>query len=84
LSLPYSDNKVRKQVLVSRVCSIYPLLDPDKAVYKIMRGTYNDNKLRKVMHQSVGILRYPFAIELLVVPYKTSALNDETTGGANR
>ena len=92
LSLPYSDNKVRKQVLVSRVCSIYPLLDSEKAVYKVMRGTYNDGKLRKVMHQSdkygtiymldkdKGILRYPFAIEFLVVPYKTSALNDETTG----
>src|SRR5215469_12783774 len=92
LSLPYSDNRLRKQVLVSRVCSIYPLLDPDKAVYKIMRGTYNDNKLRKVMHQSdkygttytldndKGILRHPFAIEILVVPYKTSALDDETTG----
>ena len=92
LSLPYSDNKVRKQVLVSRICSIYPLLDPEKAVYKVMRGIYNDDKLRKVMHQSdkygttytlekdKGILRYPFAIEILVVPYKTSALNDNTTG----
>ena len=57
-----------------------------------MRGSYNDDKLRKVIHQSdkydttytleegKGILRYPFAIEFLVVPYKTSALNDETTG----
>jgi hypothetical protein len=92
LSLPYSDNKVRKQALVSRVCSIYPLLDPEKAVYKVMRGTYNDDKLRRVMHQSdkygttytleesKGILRYPFAIEYLVVPYRISALNEETTG----
>ena len=90
LSLPYSDNKVRKQVLVSRVCSIYPLLDPEKAVYKVMRGTYNDDKLR--MHQTdkygtnytleegKGILLYPFAIEYLVVPYRTSVLNDETRG----
>jgi hypothetical protein len=90
LSLPYSDNKVRKQVLVSRVCSIYPLLDPEKAVYKVMRGTYNDDKLR--MHQTdkygtnytleegKGILLYSFAIEYLVVPYRTSVLNDETTG----
>ena len=57
-----------------------------------MHGTYNDDKLRKIMHQSdkydttytlekdKGILRYPFAIEFLVVPYKTSALNDKTTG----
>jgi hypothetical protein len=92
LSLPYSDNKIRKQALVSRVCSIYPLLEPEKAVYKVMRGTYNDDKLRKVMHQSdkygttytleegKDILRYPFAIEYVVVPYKTSSLNDETTG----
>ena len=92
LSLPYSDNKVRKQALVSRVCSLYPLVDSEKAVYKVMRGTYNDDKLRKIMHQSdkydttytlekdKGILRYPFAIEFLVVPYKTSALNDKTTG----
>jgi hypothetical protein len=92
LSLPYSDNKVRKQALVSRVCSIYPLLDPEKSVYKVMRGTYNDDKVRKVMHQSdmygtiyrleegKGILQYSFAIEFLVIPYKTSALNDDTTG----
>jgi hypothetical protein len=90
LSLPYGDDKVRKQALVSRVCSIYPLLDPEKAVYKVMRGTYND-KLRKVIHQSdkydtiymleegKHILQYPFAIEFLVIPYKTSALNDDTT-----
>ncbi len=92
LSLPYSDNKIRKQALVCRVCSIYPLLDPDKAVYKIMRGTYDDDKLRRVLHQSdmygtiyrleegKGILRYPFAIEFLVIPYKTSSLNDDNTG----
>lgn len=91
LSLPYSGNKVRKQAIVSRVCSIYPHLDPDKAVYKVMRGTYNDDKLRKVIHErneygttyilekDKNILRYPFAIEFLVVPYKISALNDETT-----
>jgi hypothetical protein len=90
LSLPYSE--VRKQALVSRVCSIYPLLDPDNAVYKVMRGIYNDDRLQKIMHQSdmygtiyrleegKGILRYPFAIEFLVIPYKTSALNDDTTG----
>jgi hypothetical protein len=87
LSLPYSDNKIRKQALVSMVCSIYPLLDPEKAVYKVMRGTYNDDKMGNVMHQSdkdgtiyrleegKGILRYPF-----VIPYATSALNDDTTG----
>ena len=93
LSLPYSDNKQRKQALVSRVCNLYPLLDADKAVYKIIRGFCNNDKMKKVWdpnhelctcEKGKGILEYPFAIEFLVVPYKTSSLSDEEGNSIDR
>ncbi|HET7284729.1 MAG TPA: hypothetical protein VFI70_08595 [Nitrososphaeraceae archaeon] len=49
LSLPYGNNKERKESLVSRVCEnlLDPkyrfLLDSEKAVYKSVRGRYNDD-----------------------------------------
>jgi hypothetical protein len=93
LSLPYSDNKQRKQALVSRVCNLYPLLDAEKAVYKIIRGFYNDDKMKKVWdpdrelytcEKGKGILEYPFAVEFLVVPYKPSSLSDEEGNSIDR
>ncbi|MGC1932198.1 MAG: hypothetical protein WA667_24770 [Candidatus Nitrosopolaris sp.] len=48
MSLPYSDNRQRKQALVSRVSNLYPLLDADKVVYKVMHGFYIDDKLIEV------------------------------------
>lgn len=93
LSLPYSDNKQRKQALVSRVCNLYPLLDADKAVYKIIRGFYNDDKMKKVWdpnhelytsEKGKEILEDPFAVEFLVVPYKTSSLSDEEGNSIDR
>jgi hypothetical protein len=93
LSLPYTNNKERKTALISRVCNLYPnLLAADKAFYKVFRGFYDDKKSKKIWSKAEswgklvdsytikhgdGILQYPFAIEVLAIPYKTTILNDE-------
>ena len=91
LSLPYSDNKERKEALVSRVCSLYPLLDPNKAVYKVVRGFFTDNKEKQVFdadgnyryENGKGILEYPLALEFLVIPYTSDCLNPDDFGNQN-
>ena len=93
LSLPYTNNKERKTALISRVCNLYSnLLAADRAFYKVFRGFYEDKKSKKIWSKSEswgklvnsytikhggGILQYPFAIEVLAIPYKTTILNDE-------
>ena len=69
LSLPY-EHEPRKDILTSRLCSLYPLLDPTKAAYKIIHGNYDDHKM----------LQYPLAIESLAVPYR----NDSLVGNIHR
>jgi hypothetical protein len=92
LSMPYCDNKARKEALVSRVCSLYPLLDPNKAVYKIVHGFFTDDKWKKIYdaddttyrsEKGKGILEYPVAIEFLVIPYTNYSLNPDDFGNDN-
>lgn len=70
LSLPYSDIN-RKDALMMRLSTtlpnFYSLLDPTKAVYKIIHGNYKKDE---------GILEYPFSIESLVVPYSLDSLKE--------
>lgn len=88
LSLPYADNKQRKGALVSRVCNLYPEIDVDRAFYKVFRGYYGHTDVIKAFdhdgklytyHKGNGITQFPFAIEVLVVPYKTSSIYDYNT-----
>jgi hypothetical protein len=84
LSLPYSHLKVeeRKKALIDRIMPLYPkgYLNTDKAVYKLVRGSYKDDK---------GILQYPFAFEIIAIPLSDEILKPNTNrpsefiGGVN-
>lgn len=88
LSLPYSiSSQKRKEALIERVTSLFPnQLDSNKAVYKIIHGNYNDDELRKVwsddgktyyIEKGKGMLHYPFAIEIIAIPYHADLLNGD-------
>jgi hypothetical protein len=89
LSLPYVDSKKRKDALTSRVCNLYPgLLDVDRVFYKVFSGNYDNTNITKefdrggeihTYHKGNGITQFPFAIEILAIPYKTSAIYDYNT-----
>jgi hypothetical protein len=73
LSLPYSHLKYdeRKKALIDRIMPLYPkgYLNMDKAVYKLVHGSYKDDK---------GILQYPFAFEIIAVPLSDEILKQNT------
>jgi hypothetical protein len=84
LSLPYSHIKPeeRKKALIGRIVSPYPkgYLNADKAVYRLIHGSYKDDK---------GLLQYPFAFEIIAIPLSDEMLKQNTNrpsefiGGVN-
>jgi hypothetical protein len=89
ISMPYyANDSERKQALIDRVMQLYPgQLDSKKAVYKVVHGFYNVDDPRKVWSKThgsytykkgSGILHYPFAFEIMAVPYNDSALEGDT------
>jgi hypothetical protein len=84
LSLPYSHIKPdeRKKALINRIMLLYPkgYLNTDKAVYRLIHGSYKDDK---------GILQYPYAFEIIAIPISDEILKQNTNrpsgfiGGVN-
>jgi hypothetical protein len=84
LSLPYSHLKSeeRKKALIDRIVSLYPrgYLNTDKTAYRLIHGSYKDDK---------GILQYPFAFEIIAIPLSDEILKQNTNrpsefiGGVN-
>jgi hypothetical protein len=102
LSLPYSHIKPeeRKRALVERIAQLYPKghLNIEKATYRLINDSYNDNKLRKIWNedtqehtyqQEAGILHYPFVFEIIAIPLSDDVLKEDTNrptefiGGVN-
>jgi hypothetical protein len=73
LSLPYSHlkNEERKRALIDRITPLYPkgYLNTDRAVYKLAHDRFKDDK---------GILQYPFAFEIIAIPFSDKVLNENT------
>jgi hypothetical protein len=83
----------RKQALIERIAQRYHpnKLNITKAVYKVIHGNYDDNDLRKVLvgeyngekthytyEKGLGILHYPFVIEIIAIPLSDHILNQNT------
>jgi hypothetical protein len=102
LSLPYSHIKPeeRKRALVERIAQQYPKghLNIEKAAYRLINNSYNDDKLRKIWNDDkekytyqhdTGILHYPFGFEIIVIPLSDDVLIEDTNrpaefiGGVN-
>jgi hypothetical protein len=67
LSLPYKNTKQsRKNALTERITRVYPGLDPEKAVYKVVNGIHHDKDIE-----------YPFFFEIIAIPYSTETLDNE-------
>ena len=91
LSLPYSHIKPeeRKRALVERIARLYPKghLNIERAAYKLINDSYNDDKLRKIWNEDTqaytckedaGILHYPFVFEVIAIPLSDDVLKVDT------
>ena len=91
MSLPYSHIKPeeRKRALVERIARLYPKghLNIERAAYKLINDSYNDDKLRKIWNEDTqaytckedaGILHYPFVFEVIAIPLSDDVLKVDT------
>jgi len=96
LQLPYN-NKTRKDMLVDRIAKIYDIDLKENASYKLVRGFCNDTGLQKVWGKSKhwgkmvdsysythgnGLVQYPFAFEIIAVPFRNPQLHETEVIGA--
>jgi hypothetical protein len=82
LSLSHLKTEERKKALINRITPLYPrgCLNTGKAVYRLIHGSYRDEK---------GILQFPFVFEIVAIPLSDEILKhninrpSEFIGGVN-
>jgi hypothetical protein len=97
LSLPYTTtNQDRKNALISRIAQLHDIDIANenkkiKPVYKVIRGSYKDDRFRKIWvdggkayreEKGRGIIQFPFVFEILAVPLKEPLKNETEFIGA--